>query len=64
MFRAIAEVFGLARDVLKRRALGKHDREWQENQKEIEKSLELRVHNRINALFKRLRKQGSSSEKR
>ena len=64
MFSAIAEVFGLARDVLKRRALGKSDREWKENEKEIEKSLEHRDTNRINALFNKLRKQGSSSEKR
>ena len=41
-----------------------YEGEWQENQKEIEKSLEHRDPNRINALFKRLRKQGSSSEKR
>ena len=64
MFRAIAEVFGLARDILKRRASGKHDREWEENQKEIEESLDVRDPNRITAMFKRLRKQGSSSEKR
>ena len=64
MFSAIAEVFGLARDVLKRRALGKSDREWKENEKEIEKSLEHRDTNRINALFNKLREQGNSSEKR
>lgn len=64
MFRAIAEVFGLARDILKRRASGKHDREWEENQKEIEESLDVRDPNRITAMFNKLRKQGSSSEKR
>ena len=64
MFRAIAEVFGFARDVLKRRALGKHDREWEENQEEINESLEHRDVNRINALFNKLRKQGNSSERR
>jgi hypothetical protein len=64
MFSAIAEVFGLARDVLRRRASGKHDRKWEENQKEIEESLEHRDPNRITALFSKLRKQGNSSEKR
>tara|TARA_R110002051_G_scaffold123252_2_gene196541 strand:+ start:568 stop:762 length:195 start_codon:yes stop_codon:yes gene_type:complete len=64
MFRAIAEVFGLARDVLKRRALSKFDREWEENKEEIKESLEHRDANRVNALFSKLREQGSSSEKR
>ena len=64
MFRAIAEVFGLARDVLRRRAQGTHDREWEENQEEINESLEHRDANRINALFSKLRKQGNSSERR
>lgn len=64
MFRAIAEVFGFARDVLKRRALDKHEREWEENQEEINESLEHREVNRINALFNKLRKQGNSSERR
>ena len=39
MFRAIAEVFGLARDVLRRRSLGKFDTEWKKNQEEIKESL-------------------------
>lgn len=64
MFRAIAEVFGFARDLLKRRALDKHEREWEENQEEINESLEHREVNRINALFNKLRKQGNSSERR
>lgn len=64
MFRAIAEVFGLARDVLKRRASSKHDREWEENQEEIAASLGDRDVGRINALFSKLRKQGNSSERR
>lgn len=64
MFRAIAEVFGLARDVLRRRSLGKFDTEWKKNQEEIEESLGNRDPNRITALFSKLRKQGSSSEKR
>lgn len=64
MFRAIAEVFGLARDILKRRTLGKHNREWEANQKEIDSSLEHRDVSRINAIFSKLRKQGGSSEKR
>lgn len=64
MFGAIAEVFGFAREVLKRRALGKHDREWKENKKEIKESLEHRDANRITALFNKLREQGNSSEKR
>ena len=64
MFRAIAEVFGLARDVLRRRSLGKHDREWKKNQKEIKESLADNNPHRITALFDKLRKQGSSSEKR
>ena len=64
MFRAIAEVFGLARDVLRRRSLGKFDTEWKKNQEEIKESLGDRDPNRITALFSKLRKQGSSSEKR
>ena len=64
MFKAIAAVFGLARDVLGRRALGKFDREWKANQEEIKESVGHRDTHRITALFSKLRKQGSSSEKR
>tara|TARA_R100000951_G_C2593441_1_gene165804 strand:+ start:440 stop:634 length:195 start_codon:yes stop_codon:yes gene_type:complete len=64
MFGAIAEVFGLARDVFRSRVLGKHDREWKENKKEIRESLEHNDANRITALFNKLREQGNSSEKR
>ena len=51
-------------DVLRRRALGKFDTEWKKNQEEIKESLGDRDPNRITALFSKLRKQGSSSEKR
>jgi hypothetical protein len=64
MFSAIAQVFGFARDVLRRRALGKYDREWKENQEEIKESLANNSPHRITAIFNKLRKQGNSSEKR
>ena len=64
MFGAIAQVFGFAREVLKRRALGKHDRQWKENQEEIADALERNDPNRISAMFAKLRKQGNSPEKR
>ena len=64
MFGAIAQVFGFAREVLNRRALGKHDRQWKENQEEIADALERNDPNRISAMFAKLRKQGNSTEKR
>lgn len=64
MWSLIGEAIGFIREALKRRFKTKYERTWKENDDEIKDALAKGSVYRLNALFKRLRKQGSSSERK
>ena len=64
MWNLIGETIGFVRETVKRRFKTRHERQWKENDEEIKQALADGDTNRIAGLFKRLRKQGSASERR
>ncbi len=64
MWSLIGEAIGFIREALKRRFKTKYERTWKENDDEIKDALAKSSVYRLDALFKRLRKQGSASERK
>jgi hypothetical protein len=64
MWNLIGEAIGLVRETVKRRFKTRHERDWKENEDEIKDALAKGSVHRLDAMFKRLRKQGSSSERK
>ena len=64
MWSLIGEASGFSREALKRRFKTKYERTWKENDDEIKDALAKSSVYRLDALFKRLRKQGSASERK
>ena len=64
MWSLIGEAIGVIREALKRRFKTKYERTWKENDDEIKDALAKSSVYRLDALFKRLRKQGSASERK
>ena len=64
MWNLIGEAIGFVRETVTRRFKAKHERSWKDNEKDIKEALGSRDVNRIANIFKRLRRQGNSSERR
>ena len=64
MWNLIGEAVGFVRETVKRRFKTRHERVWKDNEEDIKKSLASRDVGRLASIFKRLRRQGSSSERR
>ena len=64
MWSLIGEAIGFIREALKRRFKTKYERTWKENDDEIKDALAKSSVYRLDALFKRLRQQGRSSERK
>jgi len=64
MWSLIGEAIGFIREALKRRFKTKYERTWKENDDEIKDALAKGSVYRLAAMFKRLHKQGSSSERK
>jgi|TARA_B100001964_G_scaffold5097_1_gene5516 hypothetical protein len=64
MWNAIAAIFGLARDTLKRVFKTKHARQWKSNEEDIDNALADRDVVSLSSIFNKLRRKGSSSGKR
>tara|TARA_R100000687_G_scaffold43509_1_gene35466 strand:+ start:641 stop:835 length:195 start_codon:yes stop_codon:yes gene_type:complete len=64
VWNLIGEVVGFVRETVKRRFTTRKEREWRQKEKEIAKAVADGDANSIADLFKRLRRKGSSSERR
>ena len=64
MWNLIGEAVGFVRETVKRRFKTKHERVWKDNEGDIKEALADRDVNGLVAIFKRLRRQGNSSERR
>ena len=64
MWNLIGETIGLVRETIKRRFKTRHERVWKEKAEEIDNAVAKGDVNRISAMFKRLRKQGSASDRK
>ena len=62
MWKLIGEAIGFVRETISRRFKTRYERTWKENDDEIKDALAKGSVYRLNALFKRLRQQGRSSE--
>jgi|TARA_R110002051_G_scaffold78603_7_gene142171 hypothetical protein len=64
MWSLIGNALGLVRETITRRFKTKHERTWKENEVDIKEALANRDVHSIASIFKRLRRKGSSSERR
>tara|TARA_R110002096_G_C14543221_1_gene718631 strand:+ start:946 stop:1140 length:195 start_codon:yes stop_codon:yes gene_type:complete len=64
MWNLIGEAVGFVRETVSRRWKTRKEREWKQNDKDIKTALSDRSPSAIASIFKRLRKQGNSSERR
>ena len=64
MWNLIGEAIGLVRETVKRRFKTRYERDWKQNAEEIDDAVAKGSVNKLNSLFKRLRKQGSASERK
>ena len=64
MWNLIGEAVGFVRETVKRRFKTRYDRTWKDNEEEIKKALADRDVGSLASIFKRLRRQGNSTERR
>ena len=64
MWKLIGEAIGFVRETISRLFKTMYERTWKENDDEIKDALAKGSVYRLNALFKRLRQQGRSSERK
>lgn len=64
MWGLIGEALGFVRETVSRRFKTRKEREWKQNEDDIQQALANNDVNAIGSIFKRLRRKGSSSERR
>jgi|TARA_Y100001951_G_scaffold55789_1_gene44264 hypothetical protein len=64
MWGLIGEALGFVRETVTRRFKARKERVWKDNEKDIKKALADRDVGRLAGIFKRLRRQGNSTERR
>jgi len=64
MWGLIGEALGFVRETVSRRFKTRREREWKQNEDDIQKALASNDINAMADIFKRLRRKGHSSERR
>ncbi len=64
MWGLIGEALGFVRETVSRRFKARREREWKQNEDDIQEALASNDVNAMANIFKRLRRKGNSSERR